>query len=121
MEVEIVKPRTDKREYRRIVLPNSLEALLISDPETDKVIDNLILTTRDVDFFFVDCRYCGFLIYSCLLFRLPLLWTSQSVRSVILRGWRVWLIFLVSSVQILCLILSIIDIFIQSVLYYCVN
>ncbi|KMZ64568.1 putative Insulin-degrading enzyme [Zostera marina] len=36
MEVEIVKPRTDKREYRRIVLPNSLEALLISDPETDK-------------------------------------------------------------------------------------
>lgn len=34
---EIVKPRTDKREYRRIVLKNSLEVLLISDPETDKV------------------------------------------------------------------------------------
>nr|GMD39795.1 insulin-degrading enzyme-like 1, peroxisomal [Ipomoea batatas] len=34
--VEITKPRTDKREYRRIVLPNSLEVLLISDPETDK-------------------------------------------------------------------------------------
>uniref|UniRef100_A0A1J3JW63 Zinc-metallopeptidase, peroxisomal n=2 Tax=Noccaea caerulescens TaxID=107243 RepID=A0A1J3JW63_NOCCA len=33
---EIVKPRTDKREYRRIVLKNSLEVLLISDPETDK-------------------------------------------------------------------------------------
>ncbi|CAN6586428.1 unnamed protein product [Malus baccata var. baccata] len=33
---EIVKARTDKREYRRIVLPNSLEALLISDPDTDK-------------------------------------------------------------------------------------
>ncbi|KAJ6821787.1 insulin-degrading enzyme-like 1, peroxisomal [Iris pallida] len=36
-EVEILKPRTDAREYRRIVLANSLEALLISDPETDKV------------------------------------------------------------------------------------
>ncbi|PSS15673.1 Insulin-degrading enzyme-like 1, peroxisomal [Actinidia chinensis var. chinensis] len=34
--VEIVKPRTDKRDYRRIVLHNSLQALLISDPETDK-------------------------------------------------------------------------------------
>ncbi|KAF8043976.1 hypothetical protein BT93_A2070 [Corymbia citriodora subsp. variegata] len=34
--VEIVKPRSDKREYRRIVLQNSLEALLISDPDTDK-------------------------------------------------------------------------------------
>ncbi|KAG5399741.1 hypothetical protein IGI04_014348 [Brassica rapa subsp. trilocularis] len=33
---EILKPRTDKREYRRIVLKNSLEVLLISDPETDK-------------------------------------------------------------------------------------
>ncbi|THU45479.1 hypothetical protein C4D60_Mb02t18360 [Musa balbisiana] len=35
-EVEILKPRCDKREYRRIVLPNCLEVLLISDPETDK-------------------------------------------------------------------------------------
>ncbi|RVX09644.1 Insulin-degrading enzyme-like 1, peroxisomal [Vitis vinifera] len=34
---EIVKPRTDTREYRRIVLRNSLEVLLISDPDTDKV------------------------------------------------------------------------------------
>ncbi|XP_020881483.1 insulin-degrading enzyme-like 2 isoform X2 [Arabidopsis lyrata subsp. lyrata] len=33
---EILKPRTDKRDYRRIVLKNSLEVLLISDPETDK-------------------------------------------------------------------------------------
>ncbi|RZC77504.1 hypothetical protein C5167_001669 [Papaver somniferum] len=32
----ITKPHTDNREYRRIVLPNSLEVLLISDPETDK-------------------------------------------------------------------------------------
>ncbi|KAJ4971577.1 hypothetical protein NE237_004676 [Protea cynaroides] len=35
-EVEILKPQTDKRDYRRIVLPNRLEVLLISDPETDK-------------------------------------------------------------------------------------
>uniref|UniRef100_A0A1D1YFR5 Zinc-metallopeptidase, peroxisomal n=1 Tax=Anthurium amnicola TaxID=1678845 RepID=A0A1D1YFR5_9ARAE len=35
-EVEIVKARTDKRDYRRIVLSNSLEVLLISDPDTDK-------------------------------------------------------------------------------------
>ncbi|GKV27575.1 hypothetical protein SLEP1_g36735 [Rubroshorea leprosula] len=35
-DIEILKPRTDKREYRRIVLKNSLEVLLISDRETDK-------------------------------------------------------------------------------------
>lgn len=34
--VEILKPRTDKRDYKRIVLSNSLEVLLISDPDTDK-------------------------------------------------------------------------------------
>nr|XP_043635707.1 insulin-degrading enzyme-like 1, peroxisomal [Erigeron canadensis] len=33
---EIRKPRTDKREYKRIVLPNSLQVLLIFDPDTDK-------------------------------------------------------------------------------------
>ncbi|KAL1312426.1 hypothetical protein HN51_039044 [Arachis hypogaea] len=33
---EIVKARTDKRDYRRIILPNSLQVLLISDPDTDK-------------------------------------------------------------------------------------
>ncbi|XP_010472492.1 PREDICTED: insulin-degrading enzyme-like 2 [Camelina sativa] len=33
---EILKPRTDNRDYRRILLKNSLEVLLISDPETDK-------------------------------------------------------------------------------------
>ncbi|KAL9832703.1 hypothetical protein AtNW77_Chr3g0213811 [Arabidopsis thaliana] len=32
----ILKARTDKREYRRIVLKNSLEVLLISDPETQR-------------------------------------------------------------------------------------
>jgi hypothetical protein len=39
-EVEIVKARTDKREYRRIVLKNSLKVLLISDPDTDKAIQS---------------------------------------------------------------------------------
>jgi len=35
--VEILKPRTDNREYRMIVLKNLLQVLLISDPDTDKV------------------------------------------------------------------------------------
>lgn len=41
--VEIMKPRSDKRDYRRIVLDNSLQVLLISDPETDKVLDFIII------------------------------------------------------------------------------
>uniref|UniRef100_A0A453B8R1 Uncharacterized protein n=1 Tax=Aegilops tauschii subsp. strangulata TaxID=200361 RepID=A0A453B8R1_AEGTS len=36
-EVEVTKPRNDRRGYRRVVLPNALECLLISDPDTDKV------------------------------------------------------------------------------------
>lgn len=39
--VEILKARNDKREYRRIVLENSLEVLLISDPDTDKASHSL--------------------------------------------------------------------------------
>ncbi|XP_073016087.1 insulin-degrading enzyme-like 1, peroxisomal [Primulina eburnea] len=35
-ESDIIKPRNDEREYRRIVLQNNLEVLLISDTETDK-------------------------------------------------------------------------------------
>ncbi|KAH9648315.1 Insulin-degrading enzyme-like 1 (peroxisomal) [Citrus sinensis] len=35
-DVEIIKPRTDKRQYRRLVLKNSLQVLLISDPDADK-------------------------------------------------------------------------------------
>lgn len=34
--VEILKPRSDRRDYKRLVLHNSLQVLLISDPETDK-------------------------------------------------------------------------------------
>ncbi|XP_021281728.1 insulin-degrading enzyme-like 1, peroxisomal isoform X1 [Herrania umbratica] len=36
IDEEIVKPRADKRQYRRVVLGNSLQVLLISDPDTDK-------------------------------------------------------------------------------------
>uniref|UniRef100_A0ACD5UZH7 Uncharacterized protein n=1 Tax=Avena sativa TaxID=4498 RepID=A0ACD5UZH7_AVESA len=36
VKVEVTKPRNDKRGYRRVVLPNALECLLISDPDTDK-------------------------------------------------------------------------------------
>ncbi|XP_019456155.1 PREDICTED: insulin-degrading enzyme-like 1, peroxisomal [Lupinus angustifolius] len=35
-KVEIVKARTDKRDYKSIILPNSLQLLLIIDPDTDK-------------------------------------------------------------------------------------
>ncbi|XP_062187589.1 insulin-degrading enzyme-like 1, peroxisomal isoform X2 [Phragmites australis] len=35
-DVEITRPRNDKRGYRRVVLPNSLECLLVSDADTDK-------------------------------------------------------------------------------------
>lgn len=34
--ITIVKPRNDKREYKSLLLPNSLQVLLISDPDTDK-------------------------------------------------------------------------------------
>lgn len=47
--VEILKPRTDKRRYRRLILPNSLEALLISDPDTDKVIHPLFLSNQSIN------------------------------------------------------------------------
>ena len=35
--MEFIRARSDKREYRRVVLPNALECLLISDADTDKV------------------------------------------------------------------------------------
>ncbi|OAE32803.1 hypothetical protein AXG93_786s1010 [Marchantia polymorpha subsp. ruderalis] len=35
-DAPILKPRSDGRSYRRIVLPNALQVLLISDPDTDK-------------------------------------------------------------------------------------
>jgi hypothetical protein len=39
-ELPILKPRNDDRQYRRIVLSNGLQALLISDPVTEKVSNN---------------------------------------------------------------------------------
>ena len=35
--VEFIRARSDEREYRRVVLANALEVLVISDPDTDKV------------------------------------------------------------------------------------
>jgi len=40
---EILKPRTDNREYRCVVLPNALQALVISDPETDKAAASMVV------------------------------------------------------------------------------
>ncbi|KAL3692062.1 hypothetical protein R1sor_005713 [Riccia sorocarpa] len=34
-DIPITKARSDKRNYRRIVLPNAMQVLLVSDPETD--------------------------------------------------------------------------------------
>ena len=34
--VEFIRARSDEREYRRVVLANALEVLVISDPDTDK-------------------------------------------------------------------------------------
>jgi insulysin len=34
--VEIIKSKSDKRIYKHIVLPNKLEAMIISDPDADK-------------------------------------------------------------------------------------
>lgn len=61
---EILKPRTDKRVYRGVVLENELQALIISDPETDKV------TGLDVEslslLFFLFLFFLFFLFYSSL-------------------------------------------------------
>jgi secreted Zn-dependent insulinase-like peptidase len=35
--IAIVKPRNDDREYKRVLLSNGLQILLVSDPDTDKV------------------------------------------------------------------------------------
>ncbi|CAF2039783.1 unnamed protein product [Brassica rapa] len=44
--VEILKPRTDNREYRKIVLKNSLQVLLISDPDTNKCAASMSVSIR---------------------------------------------------------------------------
>lgn len=46
VEVEVTKPRNDRRGYRRVVLPNALECLLISDPDTDKVSSSRLLALQ---------------------------------------------------------------------------
>lgn len=40
---DVLKPRTDSREYRCVVLGNALQALIISDPETDKAAASMVV------------------------------------------------------------------------------
>ena len=61
-DVEIVKARIDKRDYRRVVLRNSLQVLLISDPDTDKV-EYSSSSISDFDFDF-DSDYLFFFFIS---------------------------------------------------------
>lgn len=45
VETTIVKPRNDDREYKRVLLSNGLQVLLVSDPDTDKVRNPIPSTT----------------------------------------------------------------------------
>ncbi|XP_024393849.1 insulin-degrading enzyme-like 1, peroxisomal isoform X2 [Physcomitrium patens] len=40
---DVLKPRTDKRDYRCVGLGNALQALIISDPETDKAAASMVV------------------------------------------------------------------------------
>lgn len=42
---DVLKPRTDTRDYRCVGLGNALQALIISDPETDKVASHHLIGT----------------------------------------------------------------------------
>lgn len=47
---DVLKPRTDKRDYKCVVLENELQALIISDPDTDKVRRMEIGVRTEVEF-----------------------------------------------------------------------
>nr|PNR46368.1 hypothetical protein PHYPA_013487 [Physcomitrium patens] len=40
---DVLKPRTDKRDYKCVVLENELQALIISDPDTDKAAASMVV------------------------------------------------------------------------------
>lgn len=94
--VEILKPRTDKREYRTIVLHNSLQVLLISDPDTDKV------SLCPNSFTSFDSNYILFFLiwlrrtFFCSCFSVLLQWMSVLVLLAILKVSKASLIFSVS-------------------------
>jgi len=44
--VEFIRARSDKREYRRVALANALEVLVISDPDADKVCRSVAISGR---------------------------------------------------------------------------
>jgi hypothetical protein len=75
--VEILKPRNDKREYQRVVLPNDLQVLIISDPDTDKVACSFCC----VPVFFCFPPPCRFLSLSCLVEALNASAAGQSRRD----------------------------------------
>lgn len=96
--VEIMKPRSDKRDYRRIVLDNSLQVLLISDPETDKVLDFIIIILLYVCLFLKSNQFfLAMLIKKNIILELSvrLVWMLELVLSVIQRASKGLLIFLV--------------------------
>ncbi|CAM9771028.1 unnamed protein product, partial [Hapterophycus canaliculatus] len=41
--VSIVKPDLDERSYRHLVLPNGLEAVLVSDPHTEQAAASMFI------------------------------------------------------------------------------
>lgn len=100
---EILKPRNDKREYRRIVLDNSLQVLLISDPETDKVspvfsflwwcffllLLLLLLTPFENEWYLLLLLDFVF----CVCFSALLQWVLELVLSAIPRASKALLIF----------------------------
>lgn len=96
--VEIMKPRSDKRDYRRIVLDNSLQVLLISDPETDKVLYFIIIILLYVCLFLKSNQFfLAMLIKKNIILELSvrLVWMLELVLSVIQRASKGLLIFLV--------------------------
>ena len=48
----IVKPRNDDREYKRLLLSNGLQVLLVSDPDTDKVSSSNLISPFFIIVFF---------------------------------------------------------------------
>lgn len=42
-QIEVVKPDRDDRRYRHIVLPNGLEVVLISDPQTETAAGSMFI------------------------------------------------------------------------------
>lgn len=107
-EVEIIKPRNDKREYRSILLQNNLQVLLISDAETDKVCKKKIHLFRLFwRFWLIRSRlfsnlfeFCFFELDLLSYCSVPLLWMFVLALSVTLRDSKASRIFLVRKFSV---------------------